>query len=60
MVYTDPETGIIFDTWSASSTQTKGGLTMGFAMPEDALETDATEFIGLLVCRLVYFSLELN
>lgn len=60
MVYTDPDTGIIFDTWSASSTQTKGGFTMGFAMPEDALETDATEFIGLLVCHLPYCFPELN
>lgn len=49
MVYTDADTGIIFDTWSATSTQTDGGLTVGFAFPEDALETDATEFIGLLV-----------
>lgn len=52
MVYTDADTGIIFDTWSATSTQTDGGLTVGFAFPEDALETDATEFIGLLVSFL--------
>lgn len=49
MTYTDADTGIIFNTWSASSTQTDGGLTVGFAFPEDALETDATEYIGLLV-----------
>ena len=49
VVYTDPDTGIIFDTWSVSTAQSKGGMTMGFAMPEGALETDATEYIGLLV-----------
>lgn len=54
-MYTDSETGITFDTWivpdkAASSTSgTWGGMTMGFALPEDALETDADEFIGYLV-----------
>lgn len=60
MVYTDPETGIIFDTWSASTTQTNGGMMMGFAMPEDALEVDATEFIGILVRPLSFTCLNLS
>ncbi|SPO04774.1 probable cellobiose dehydrogenase [Cephalotrichum gorgonifer] len=45
VVYTDADTGIVFDTWATST-----GLTMGFAMPEDALTVDATEYIGLLTC----------
>ncbi|KAI1336375.1 fungal cellulose binding domain-containing protein [Xylariaceae sp. FL0016] len=56
-VYTDTETGIIFDTWivpdtaiGATGTSTWGGLTFGLALPEDALETDADEFIGFLQC----------
>ncbi|KAI1081234.1 carbohydrate-binding module family 1 protein [Whalleya microplaca] len=42
--YTDPDTGIEFGTWE------EGGLTIGIALPEDALSTDATEYIGLLRC----------
>ncbi|KAH9908303.1 fungal cellulose binding domain-containing protein [Xylariomycetidae sp. FL2044] len=49
-VYTDPETGIIFDTWLVPDSATEGGLTFGVALPEDALETDAEEFIGFLQC----------
>ncbi|KAI1815814.1 hypothetical protein GGS20DRAFT_306012 [Poronia punctata] len=55
-VYTDSKTGITFDTWivpdrssGASGVGTYGGMTMGFAMPENALSTDANEFIGYLV-----------
>ncbi|CCF38618.1 cellobiose dehydrogenase, partial [Colletotrichum higginsianum] len=47
--FTDPGTGIIFNTWSASSAQTAGGMTYGFALPENALTTNANEFIGYLV-----------
>ena len=50
MVWTDPDSGIIFDTWSVTDTQSKGGLTIGFTFPEDALENDATELLGVLVC----------
>ncbi|XXH03587.1 hypothetical protein Hte_009992 [Hypoxylon texense] len=42
--YTDPDTGIEFATWS------QGGQTVGLALPEDALTTDATEYIGILQC----------
>ncbi|ORY64787.1 fungal cellulose binding domain-containing protein [Pseudomassariella vexata] len=56
-VYTDPDTGIIFDTWivpatgsGASGVTTYGGLKFGMALPEDGLTTDATEFIGYLQC----------
>ncbi|KAI0164219.1 hypothetical protein GGR52DRAFT_110854 [Hypoxylon sp. FL1284] len=42
--YTDPDTGIEFATWSS------GGETIGMALPEDALTTDATEYIGILQC----------
>jgi cellobiose dehydrogenase (acceptor) len=47
--YTDPDTGIVFNTWSATNSQTPGGLTLGLALPSDALTTDATELIGFLV-----------
>ncbi|KAH1683685.1 hypothetical protein KXW98_007749 [Aspergillus fumigatus] len=52
VVYTDPATGIIFDTWTVPTSQTAGGLTFGVALPSTALTTDATEFIGYLVCPL--------
>ena len=60
VVYTDPTTGIVFDTWvvpdqpadgQTSGSATSGGLTWGVALPSDALTTDATEFIGYLVSR---------
>ncbi|KAI1823085.1 fungal cellulose binding domain-containing protein [Xylaria intraflava] len=56
-VYTDSDTGITFDTWIVPDTasgptgvSTWGGMTFGVALPEDALTTDATEFIGYLLC----------
>ncbi len=58
VLYTDPGTGINFDTWSATNAppngdsegpQTLGGLTFGVALPSNALSVDATEFIGYLV-----------
>ncbi|CAI4217414.1 unnamed protein product [Parascedosporium putredinis] len=49
-VITDPGTGIVFDAWSATTTQTKGGMTIGMALPSNALTTDAKEFIGILTC----------
>jgi cellobiose dehydrogenase (acceptor) len=51
VVYTDPGTGITFDTWTVPTSQTAGGLTFGVALPSTALTTDATEFIGYLVWR---------
>ncbi|KAI3546703.1 fungal cellulose binding domain-containing protein [Colletotrichum abscissum] len=50
VVLTDSKTGIIFDTWSATSAQTAGGMTYGFALPQNALTTDANEFVGYLQC----------
>jgi len=49
--FTDPQTGITFNTWGLpnGSPQTQGGYTFGMALPEDAFSTDATEFIGYLV-----------
>ncbi|KAI0201939.1 cellobiose dehydrogenase [Astrocystis sublimbata] len=42
--YTDPDTAIEFGTWE------QGDMTIGMALPGDALTTDATEYIGLLKC----------
>ncbi|CAI7586499.1 unnamed protein product [Penicillium glandicola] len=50
VAYTDPDTGITFDTWTVSETLSEGGYTFGMALPSDALTTDATEFIGYLLC----------
>ncbi|KAH6659192.1 fungal cellulose binding domain-containing protein [Truncatella angustata] len=50
VVYTDPGTGITFDTWPVPSTSTAGGLTFGMALPSDALTTNADEFVGYLQC----------
>ncbi|KAF6794624.1 cellobiose dehydrogenase [Colletotrichum sojae] len=49
-IYTEPSTGIVFNTWSASNAQTPGGMTYGFALPENALTTDANEYVGYLQC----------
>lgn len=54
MAYTDPDTGITFDTWTVSETLSKGGFTFGIALPSDALTTDASEFIGYLVCGSIH------
>ncbi|ROW04606.1 hypothetical protein VPNG_07433 [Cytospora leucostoma] len=50
VVYTDPDTGIVFDTWTVPQSSTNGTWTFGTALPSDALTTDATEFIGYLQC----------
>ncbi|KAH8690468.1 hypothetical protein BGW36DRAFT_432270 [Talaromyces proteolyticus] len=50
VVYKDPDTGIVFDTWTASDKVTNSGLTLGLALPSNALKTDASEFIGYLQC----------
>ncbi|KAJ8123784.1 hypothetical protein ONZ43_g345 [Nemania bipapillata] len=42
--YTDPGSGIEFGTWE------QGDMTIGMALPADALTKDATEFIGYLKC----------
>jgi cellobiose dehydrogenase (acceptor) len=41
--YTDPDTGIVFDSWTAPA-----GLTWGFAFPANAATVDATELIGII------------
>jgi len=43
VLYKDQASGISFNTWSVD------GLTFGMALPSNALTTDATEFVGLLV-----------
>ncbi|KAK3314079.1 hypothetical protein B0H66DRAFT_461522, partial [Apodospora peruviana] len=43
--YTDAASGIVFNTWAAGSQ-----MTLGMALPTNALKTDATEFIGLVTC----------
>jgi cellobiose dehydrogenase (acceptor) len=50
--FTDAGSGITFNSWSIANggSQTQGGYTFGVALPSTALTTDATEFIGYLVC----------
>ncbi|SPO02592.1 uncharacterized protein DNG_05265 [Cephalotrichum gorgonifer] len=43
-VYEDPESGISFNIWPQTD------VTFGIALPANGLETDATEFLGLLTC----------
>jgi cellobiose dehydrogenase (acceptor) len=52
VTFTDAASGIIFNSWGIPNggAQTKGGFTFGVALPENALATDASEFIGYLVC----------
>lgn len=45
VAYTDPDTGIVFDSWTIPA----GTMKWGFTFPSDALTVDATEFIGVLV-----------
>lgn len=47
VVQTDEETGIEFVTWSQEA---DSSFTFGIALPPNALEEDADEYIGLLVC----------
>ncbi|KAL5351186.1 hypothetical protein ACLOAV_003037 [Pseudogymnoascus australis] len=52
--YTDPDTGIIFATQTipdGNPTQglTKGGFTVGLALPANAATVDATEYIGMII-----------
>ncbi|KAL2863142.1 uncharacterized protein BJX67DRAFT_390801 [Aspergillus lucknowensis] len=49
--FTEPNTGIQFDAWTVAESSLSAGLTFGVALPEDALDTDATEFIGYLSCN---------
>ncbi|KAL2178314.1 cellobiose dehydrogenase [Thermothelomyces heterothallicus CBS 202.75] len=47
--YTDEATGIQFKTWTTSE---GAPFTFGLTLPADALEKDATEYIGLLRCQI--------
>ncbi|KAL4922807.1 hypothetical protein BDW62DRAFT_196814 [Aspergillus aurantiobrunneus] len=56
--YIDATTNITFSAWelpapSDSDSDSAGSLKFGLALPPTALETDATEFIGLLQCTPV-------
>ncbi|KAI9370465.1 hypothetical protein BJX61DRAFT_548889 [Aspergillus egyptiacus] len=48
--YTDPEANITFATWSTPASSGVGPLTFGFTLPDTALKSDATEFIGYIKC----------
>lgn len=49
-VYTDPDTGIKFTTWSEEPDEVgNGAFSFGIALPEDAATKNATEYIGMLV-----------
>jgi cellobiose dehydrogenase (acceptor) len=52
VTFTDADSGIIFNSWGIAdgAPQTQGGFQFGVALPEDALETDASEFLGYLQC----------
>lgn len=43
-MYTEPETGITFPTWTDDA-----GYTFGLVVPESALTTDEYDYIGYLV-----------
>ena len=43
--YAHGETGIRFKTWTSQD----GGFTFGMTLPENALEKDANEYLGLIV-----------
>ncbi|TLD13429.1 uncharacterized protein PgNI_03000 [Pyricularia grisea] len=44
------ESGITFGTWSAAAGGSQAPFEFGMALPENALTTDSTEYIGLLRC----------
>lgn len=52
--FTDAASGITFNSWGIpnGSPSTQGGFRFGMALPQDALTTDATEFIGYLQCSI--------
>jgi cellobiose dehydrogenase (acceptor) len=52
VTFTDADSGIIFNSWGIANgaPQTQGGFQFGMALPENALETDASEFLGYLQC----------
>ena len=58
VTFTDAGSGITFNSWPIANggSQTQGGYTFGVALPSNALTTDATEFIGYLVCCVYTFT----
>ncbi|KAI0537135.1 cellobiose dehydrogenase [Xylaria digitata] len=52
--YTDPDTKIEFGTW------VQGDMTIGLALPSDALTTDATEYVGILKCSTGWCGISLG
>lgn len=44
VTWTHPDSGIVYSRFFTSS-----GMSFGYAMPSDALDTDAEEFIGYFV-----------
>ncbi|KAL8416041.1 hypothetical protein RB596_006557 [Gaeumannomyces avenae] len=48
--FTTHESGVRFGTWAAQQSPNQAAFTFGMALPENALTTDATEYIGLLRC----------
>jgi cellobiose dehydrogenase (acceptor) len=55
ITFTDADSGITFNSWAIPNggAQTQGGFRFGMALPSDALQKDASEFIGYLVCLAV-------
>jgi hypothetical protein len=52
--YTDPATGITFATWvlpPASVNNAPQGLTIGYALPPEALTVNLRDYIGLVVSK---------
>ncbi|RYO74473.1 hypothetical protein DL764_010817 [Monosporascus ibericus] len=48
--YTDRDTAITYQTWRIAQSANTGAFTFGLVLPEDALTSDASEYIGLLQC----------
>lgn len=65
---TEPVTGITF--WTTTfpngtlggwgSLYSNGGYTFGIALPENAATVDSADYIGILVCVLLYISQKLQ
>lgn len=49
--YTDADTGIVFNTWSAAN------IRFGLTFPGDGKETNADEFIGIIVREEIRYTL---
>lgn len=47
--YKDAKSGIDLTTWATPGVNGTGAFSFSFVLPQDALEKDATEYIGRLV-----------